>query len=405
MNREQDMQFFFDMLKKLFINTTFLSPRDSIALLINPTLRNFLGLKSTLTVEKIIENIEARIKYMLTDEFKLRYICLQTPILSEKNILFIGPYLSSPLSPSEILEIGERAGINPAALEMFNEFFLSVPIIPENDRIFTVIDSFCEFLWGNQMLATVDLNENSRPISLHAENSGESEDFDKVAARIKMLEARYAFENELIHSVAHGYAHNENLFSSAFDEKAFEKRSADPLRNTKNYCIIMNTLLRKAAEQGGVHPIYIDGISSNFANKIELMTDAKSVVDFMREMYISYCKLVHKHSISHYSPIVKKTILIIDSDITAELSLNVLAKKQRVSAGYLATIFKKETGKTVSEYIKDKRINEAKYLLRTTHLQIQTIALHCGIMDVQYFSKAFKKKTGKSPSEYRNSRI
>ena len=102
-----------------------------------------------------------------------------------------------------------------------------------------------------------------------------------------------------------------------------------------------------------------------------------------------------------YSPIVQKIILVIDSDISAELSLKTLAQKQGISSGYLATIFKKETGKTVSEYIKDKRIEHATYLLSTTHLQIQTVALHCGIMDVQYFSKIFKKKTGKSPKEYR----
>ena len=102
-----------------------------------------------------------------------------------------------------------------------------------------------------------------------------------------------------------------------------------------------------------------------------------------------------------YSPIVKKTILIIDSDISAELSLSTLAKKQGISSGYLATVFKKETQKTVSEYVIDKRIEHACYLLSSTHLQIQTVAQHCGIVDVQHFSKVFKKKTGKSPREYR----
>ena len=66
---------------------------------------------------------------------------------------------------------------------------------------------------------------------------------------------------------------------------------------------------------------------------------------------------------------------------------------------------KKETEKNVSEYIKEKRIEHAMYLLSTTHLQIQTVALHCGIMDVQYFSKIFKKKTGKTPREYRSSSL
>ena len=191
------------------------------------------------------------------------------------------------------------------------------------------------------------------------------------------------------------------MLASKLNENMFERRTTDSLRNAKNYCIIMNTLLRKAAENGGVHPIYIDSTSSKFAMKIELMSDVKACSSLMREMFSSYCRLVYKHSTKSFSPIVKKTILVIDSDLSAELSLNTLAKKQGVSGGYLATVFKKETGKTVSEYIRDKRIEHAKYLLNTTHLQIQTIALHCGIMDVQYFSKIFKKQLGKTPKEYR----
>ena len=212
---------------------------------------------------------------------------------------------------------------------------------------------------------------------------------------------RYAFENELIRAVSLGQQHKESLLTAQLNENMFERRVADPLRNAKNYCIIMNTLLRKAAEDGGVHPIYIDSTSSKFALRIELLPDTKACSSMMREMFSSYCRLVYKHSMRRYSPIVQKAILIIDSDISAELSLNSLARKLDISAGYLATIFKKETKKTVSEYIKDKRIEHAMHLLSTTHLQIQTVALHCGIMDVQYFSKIFKKKTGKNPKEYR----
>ena len=62
-----------------------------------------------------------------------------------------------------------------------------------------------------------------------------------------------------------------------------------------------------------------------------------------------------------------------------------------VSNVYLSSMFKKETGKTITEYIREKRLSYAVYLLRSTNLQIQTIALRCGIVDVQYFSKLFKK--------------
>ena len=164
----------------------------------------------------------------------------------------------------------------------------------------------------------------------------------------------------------------------------------------------MNTILRKAAENGGVHPLYLDKVSSEFAFKIEHLSNISESTSIMREMFRSYCRLVRKHSMKNYSLPVRKAILIIDSDLSQDLSLSRLAKHQNISEGYLATVFKKETNKTVSEYVRERRIKHAKHLLTTTHLQIQTVALHCGIVDIHYFSKIFKKETGKSPTEYRN---
>jgi YesN/AraC family two-component response regulator len=200
-----------------------------------------------------------------------------------------------------------------------------------------------------------------------------------------------------------GQIHREPQLLSSFSEQSFEKRAADPLRNVKNYGIIMNTLLRKAAENGGVHPVYLDRVSSGFALKIEHLPSLSESPALMGEMFRSYCRLVRKHSLKNFSPLVQKTVLLIDSDLSANLSLRSLALHQNVSAGYLSTMFRKETGKTVSEYIREKRVKHAAYLLTTTHLQVQTIALHCGIVDVQYFSKIFKKQMGKTPKEYRES--
>ena len=86
-------------------------------------------------------------------------------------------------------------------------------------------------------------------------------------------------------------------------------------------------------------------------------------------------------------------------------TLKGMAKRFSVSEEHLSRIFKKETGKTLSEYVCTRRMDYAEYLLNTTNLQIQTVALHCGIMDVQYFSKLFKKYKGVSPIQFRNKNI
>ena len=70
---------------------------------------------------------------------------------------------------------------------------------------------------------------------------------------------------------------------------------------------------------------------------------------------------------------------------------------------YVSRLFKKETGSTLTEFVNRKRIEHALLLLNTTNMQIQIIAQHCGISDVNYFTKLFKKQIGKTPKEYRES--
>ena len=227
---------------------------------------------------------------------------------------------------------------------------------------------------------------------------------DDTEMSMRALERRYAFENEMIRAVEQGQLHIEKQLMKAFSAGAFEKRVADPLRNAKNYGIIMNTLLRKAAERGGVHPLHIDRTSSEFAKRIEEMASLDAMSELMREMFRSYCKLVQDNSTAGLPEVVKATMLEVNADLSADISPHELAKRQGVSPDYLSTIFKHATGQTLSDYIRKRRMEHAAHLLGSTNLQIQTVALHCGIMDVQYFSKLFKRQIGMTPSDYRTAR-
>ena len=155
-------------------------------------------------------------------------------------------------------------------------------------------------------------------------------------------------------------------------------RLTNVLRDYKNYLVVFNTLLRKAAEQGAVHPVYLDQLSSKFARKIEALTSV-SDHSLEREMLHKYCLLVRNHSVKGYSPIIQKVINQIDLNLTSDLGLKTLSEMFNISAGYLSTLFKKETGSTLTDYVNKKRIEHALLLLNTTQLQIQTIASYCGI--------------------------
>lgn len=218
---------------------------------------------------------------------------------------------------------------------------------------------------------------------------------------LKQIEERYAVENKLISAVMQGQIHRVEKILTEMNLSYFELRVSDSIRNAKNYAIIANTLLRKAAEQGMVHPTQIHAVSETFAKEIELATTEQAILSILKNMARKYTLLVKNHSLKGYSPLVRKVLIHIDSDLSADLSLNTHAALLHVNPSYLSTIFKKETGQTLTQYVTGKRIAHAKELLTTTSFQIQTVALQCGIHDICYFTKLFKSYTGKTPTEYR----
>lgn len=68
---------------------------------------------------------------------------------------------------------------------------------------------------------------------------------------------------------------------------------------------------------------------------------------------------------------------------------------------YLSRIIKKTTGKTYTELLQTKRLNQAAYLLSCTSLSITDIALHVGYHNFSYFYRIFKKYYKVSPRAYR----
>lgn len=396
---QNELQFLCDTLRKSRVSAFAANEADFAEGVKNIGMDGMLGISAP----PFPRDLDSHTLYKYTDVDDLCYLYFLLPETEAPTILFVGPYLAASPSHERLLTLGANRGVSAAQQAHFEEYYTSIPVLYEGNPLFVMITTFCERIWKISSFAIVDVNQKHEVSASPINEPMYSDKLDDVLVNMKTIDQRYAFENELLQAVAHGQLHKETQLLAAFREEAFERRLSDPLRNAKNYCVIMNTLLRKAAEKGGVHPLYLDRISSTFAAKIEHMPDLSENASLMREMFRSYCRLVRKHAMMHYSLVVQKTILLIDSDLSANLSLHSLAGYQNVSPGYLSTVFKKDTGKTVSEYIREKRIQHASFLLATTHQQIQTVALHCGIMDVQYFSKTFKKLTGKTPKEYRES--
>lgn len=401
-----ELEFFRKVLFNQHIDTCIISENVRLPENIDKGIRKFLELDDNYC--KLFSEPWKKMKpntiYKVVDSFFCSYISFLLPDIPEKSVLLAGPYTTSDINSTMILEAAEKNSFPAQTVAQITKYYGNIPVVHDEANFLTFFNSLGEVIWGGNANFSVEnvtdiVDESFSADSVHAFKAKS----DDALLSIQVLEERYAAESRLMQAIAQGKTHVvEQLFSNA-SSLSFEKRTDDPVRNMKNYLIISNTIMRKGAEMGAVHPFYIDSVSTDFAHRIELVKSTHDATELMKEMVHKYCTLVKKHSSKDYSLLVQKVITIIDADLTADLSLKRFSSLLNVNASYLSALFKKETGKNLTEYVAEKRIKNAAYLLRSTNLQIQTIAQHCGIYDVNYFAKTFKKITGKTPKEYRNS--
>lgn len=77
------------------------------------------------------------------------------------------------------------------------------------------------------------------------------------------------------------------------------------------------------------------------------------------------------------------------------------ADRVYLSSNYFGDLVKKVTGKTASEYIRNKLIDVAKEKIAASDKTVSEIAWELGFQYSQHFNRIFKKKVGITPSEYR----
>lgn len=99
--------------------------------------------------------------------------------------------------------------------------------------------------------------------------------------------------------------------------------------------------------------------------------------------------------------IIDEIILYLKEFYSNKIVFGDLAKRYRISASHLSTTFKKLTGISITDYLCNIRVSEAKKLLIETNLRINEISRKVGIDDELYFSRIFRKSTGLSPKQYR----
>jgi AraC-like DNA-binding protein len=92
---------------------------------------------------------------------------------------------------------------------------------------------------------------------------------------------------------------------------------------------------------------------------------------------------------------------MIDCHRGEPLSLSDVARELGMTPGHLTTVVRRRTGRTVQDWIIERRMAEARILLSDTELPVAEIARRVGMSDPGYFSRQFRRIHGTSPREWR----
>ena len=91
--------------------------------------------------------------------------------------------------------------------------------------------------------------------------------------------------------------------------------------------------------------------------------------------------------------------------ISDKLTLSEISRQEFFSKSYTSYLFKKETGKTLMNYVINEKMEKAKTLLIEGVLPLKEIALQTGFNDYNYFIRIFKKRVGTTPLQFRKAYI
>ena len=345
-----------------------------------------------------LSSIRPDIIYFQKDIFQCHYIALYLP--EEAYWFLCGPLLFDAMDEYHFqclvdsLELPEEFHAN---LKFYYE---RMPFFPSRDVLKSIFEELGNAVYGKGHFQ-IEYSDNNTLDLWHTNYKNYLRIPEEPFLNIRIIEARYETENALMDAVSNG---NEPLaleLAAKFRTFVLPQRLPDRIRDLKDYTITLNTLLRKSAEQAGVHPIHIDSHSNSTIPFIEDITNIEEFYTFHRRMVHEYCRLIRKYNLQNYSVMIRKALTYINTDLCADLRLNVLAELLNVNASYLSTLFKKEVGMTLTDYVNKSRVEHAQKLLLCTDIPIKSIAQQCGIPDIYYFTRLFKRITGTTPKVYR----
>lgn len=196
----------------------------------------------------------------------------------------------------------------------------------------------------------------------------------------------------------------DNCSRGAFENMEGAGRLSDnPVTNLKYHFVVTAAMLTRFCMEGGMAMEEAFSLSDEYIRRMDCCNNMAEIVYVHDQMALDFvCRMRTLKKNAASSKQVADAIDYIYVHLMERITINDLAAAICVSPAHLSRIFKQETGISVSEYIRQRKIDMAKNLLRFSAYDFADIAAMLSYSSQSHFIQHFRSQVGMTPKTYRD---
>ena len=380
---------------------TFHYSTDLPVSLFNKSTCEFSIPKKITSAETVLENktFSPNINYLDSQiqitQNKYKETMLSYYLSDSDYLIVVGPVLTEPIEQGEITNMS-RNGVIPFHSKTAMQNYYKNCLVVSDDKLF----------YSSKLLENIIKNNEVYEVGENyiLDNEHKNDTYFKQKKEYRsnsFIHTPYIIEQEISKTISNGDTENAKLILKEMNATPHAKLASTTLRSLKNSMICSCAFITRAAIAGGVNPNDAFTLSDTYINEIEELQTNRELESFETKMIEGFTEKVKNIKSQTYSNTVLNTIYYIENHLCEDIKIEQIAKAVYLNPSYLSTVFHKETGVTLNEWIKRKRIEEAAYFVLNSDESIADIAFFYRFCSQSYFVNCFKKIIGVTPGEYR----
>lgn len=347
-------------------------------------------------------NDPVSVPVLRTTKYQENFVSITVGKIDEaEGVWVLGPSIYSSIAEEMINGLLNDFQVR-ISVESLQAYYGSLPVLNKHALINSGL--LVSYLLYSKRLSVKDVIQKDNLPTTNL-NIGENPDLQVSKSRQEIsFHTSYQWEKMLMDCVKEGRKEDiiNKLTFPDFEGRLGVLSKKSHFRSQKNLVISIITIATRYAIDGGLNPELAYTMSDLYIQGLEDIEYAFELQAYTRKVLCDFTDRVRDAKYQKYTMPIIECQSYIFKHLYEEISLGKIAKVVNMHQNYLSTLFKKEVGISLTEYILKQKVEEAKKLLTHSNYSISEIYTWLNFHDQSHFTKVFKKYTGTTPKKFKS---